>query len=226
MRFFNTTGPVVADDHYCIPPLTRFDLDEVRMLLQQKRYFVLHAPRQVGKTSYLLALADYLNTEGTYRCLYMNAEMGQAMRENVDVAIQVILGELSLRARDYLSDTFPAQIMLQVLETHRGAGALNELLTLWCRQSEKPIVLLIDEIDSLIGDTLISVLRQLRGGYDSAHHLAIRRRSSSSENCTRTKDSLWKALHNPEGRLGANLALYGSGGDQRWSSHHLRPRSQ
>lgn len=71
------------------------------MLIQQKRYFVvLHASRQVGKTSYLLALADYLNTEGTYRCLYMNAEMGQAMRENVDVAIQVILGELSSRARE------------------------------------------------------------------------------------------------------------------------------
>ncbi len=40
-------------------------------------------------------------------------------------------------------------------------------MTLWCRQSEKPIVLLIDEIDSLIGDTLISVLRQLQAGYDT-----------------------------------------------------------
>ena len=30
----------------------------------------------------------------------------------------------------------------------------------------KPVVLLIDEIDTLIGDTLIAVLRQLRAGYD------------------------------------------------------------
>ena len=26
MRFFNTSGPVVAEDHYCIPPLERLDL--------------------------------------------------------------------------------------------------------------------------------------------------------------------------------------------------------
>ncbi len=39
------------------------------------------------------------------------------------------------------------------------------MLSLWAEASEKPIVLLIDEIDSLIGDTLVSVLRQLRSGY-------------------------------------------------------------
>ena len=35
----------------------------------------------------------------------------------------------------------------------------------WAQQSDKPIVLMIDEIDSLVGDTLIAVLRQLRAGY-------------------------------------------------------------
>ena len=44
MRFFNTTGPVVAEDHYCIPPLERLNLVEVRRLIRDKRYFVLHAP--------------------------------------------------------------------------------------------------------------------------------------------------------------------------------------
>ena len=56
MRFFNTSGPVVADDHYCIPPLDRLNFAEVRRLIRDKRYFVLHAPRQTGKTSVLLAL--------------------------------------------------------------------------------------------------------------------------------------------------------------------------
>ena len=50
MRFFNTAGPVRPDDHYCIPPLERFDLDEVLTLVRMKKYFVLHAPRQTGKT--------------------------------------------------------------------------------------------------------------------------------------------------------------------------------
>ena len=35
-RFFNTSGPVVAVDHYSIPPLTRFDLDEVLHLVDAK----------------------------------------------------------------------------------------------------------------------------------------------------------------------------------------------
>ena len=50
MRFFNTSGPVVADDHYCIPPLDRLNLSAVRRFVREKRYFVLHAPRQTGKT--------------------------------------------------------------------------------------------------------------------------------------------------------------------------------
>ena len=58
MRFFNTTGPVVPPDHYSIPPLGRLDLDEVRGLIRDKRYFVLHAPRQTGKTSVLLAYKE------------------------------------------------------------------------------------------------------------------------------------------------------------------------
>ena len=32
-RFFNTSGPVVPADHYSIPPLERFDLDEVLRLI-------------------------------------------------------------------------------------------------------------------------------------------------------------------------------------------------
>ena len=98
MRFFNTTGPVVEADHYCIPPLERLDLTEVRRLIRDKRYFVLHAPRQTGKTSALLALRDLLNTEGDYRCVYVNVEGGQAGREDVEHVMRTFLGELASRA--------------------------------------------------------------------------------------------------------------------------------
>ncbi|MCY4120207.1 MAG: ATP-binding protein, partial [Acidobacteria bacterium] len=69
MRFFNTEGPVRSDDHYLIPPLDRVNLDELLGLVRDKRYFVLHAPRQTGKTSALLALRDLLNSgsAGDYR---------------------------------------------------------------------------------------------------------------------------------------------------------------
>ena len=91
MRFFNTAGPVNCEDHYCLPPLSRIDLDEILGLIAQKKYFVLHAPRQVGKTSLLLALRDYLNESGSYRCLYTNVENAQAARENVAKGMQAIL---------------------------------------------------------------------------------------------------------------------------------------
>jgi len=81
MRFFNTEGPVVPEDHYSVPPLQRWDLQEVLTLIAQKKYFLLHAPRQTGKTTCLLALADYLNREGRYRAVYATLEPAQAYRE-------------------------------------------------------------------------------------------------------------------------------------------------
>ena len=101
MRFFNTTGPIRPEDHYSIAPLDRLDLDEVLSLVRNKRYFVLHAPRQTGKTSVLLALRDLLNggAEGRYRCVYMNVEAAQAAREQLDLAMRAILRELAMRAR-------------------------------------------------------------------------------------------------------------------------------
>ena len=66
-KFFNTEGPIKKDIHYFIDPLSRIDLDQVLSLVHSQKYFVLHAPRQTGKTSYLLALMEYLNKEGKYR---------------------------------------------------------------------------------------------------------------------------------------------------------------
>ena len=54
MRAFNTAGPVRADRDYQIAPLSRIDLEEVLGLIRDEKYFVLHAPRQTGKTSALL----------------------------------------------------------------------------------------------------------------------------------------------------------------------------
>ncbi|MCI5145524.1 MAG: hypothetical protein D3923_08320 [Candidatus Electrothrix sp. AR3] len=45
MKFFNTAGPVNPEDHYLLPPLSRLDLDELILLIQQKKIFVLHALR-------------------------------------------------------------------------------------------------------------------------------------------------------------------------------------
>ena len=64
--------------------------------------FVLHAPRQTGKTTALLALRDLLNAEDAYRCVYVNIEGGQAAREDVEQVMRTILGELASWARSTL----------------------------------------------------------------------------------------------------------------------------
>ena len=166
MRFFNTEGPVRADDHYCIPPLERIDLDAVLRLIRDKKYFVLHAPRQTGKTSALLALRDLLNAGGDYRCVYADFEVGQAAREDTARAMRALLGELARRARVTLGDETPDALRGSALETEGADGALVDVLSRWAGADPRPLVLLIDEIDTLIGDTLVSVLRQLRAGYD------------------------------------------------------------
>ena len=165
MRFFNTAGPIKPDLHYCLPPLTRFDLDEVLRLIEQQKYFVLHAPRQTGKTTCLLALMDHLNASGHHRCVYVNVEIAQAAREDVAGAMRAILGELGSWARIVLNDDFPDTIRNGILADNGPFAALSELLKRWAAHDRRPLVVLIDEIDALVGDTLISVLRQLRSGY-------------------------------------------------------------
>ena len=74
MRFFNTEGPVRPELHYYLPPLERWDLDDILTLIERQKYFLLHAPRQTGKTSCLLALMQRLTHDGGCRAVYANLE--------------------------------------------------------------------------------------------------------------------------------------------------------
>ena len=167
MRFFNTEGPVRPDDHYAISPLERMDVDELLGLIRAKRYFVLHAPRQTGKTSALIALRDLLNSgeAGHFRCVNVNVEVGQVARDDTARGIRAILSSLAASAR-LLGDDFPRRVWPDILQQSGPDDALKDLLIEWCVANPVPLVLLVDEIDSLVGDTLLSVLRQLRAGYE------------------------------------------------------------
>ncbi len=167
MRRFNTAGPVRPAEHYCVPPLERLHLGELLALVRGKQYFVLHAPRQTGKTSLLFALRDLLNsgTEGAYRCAYVNVEMAQTAREDVGRAMGAIVDEMGAEALDTLGDSDTAGLASSMDTTTRPDTALRRLLARWAGADPRPLVLLIDEIDALIGDSLVSVLRQLRAGY-------------------------------------------------------------
>ena len=167
MRFFNTEGPVRPNKHYAIQPLDRMDVDELLDLIRAERYFVLHAPRQTGKTSALIALRDLLNSGevGHFRCVNVNVEVGQVARDDTARGIRAILGSLAENAQE-LGDDYPEEVWPDILAKVGPDNALKRLLARWCRADSTPLVLLVDEIDSLVGDTLLSVLRQLRAGYE------------------------------------------------------------
>lgn len=166
LKYFNTAGPIRPEDHYFIPVAQRVDLDEIQNLIQQKKYFVLHAPRQTGKTTALLELCNMLNQSGKYRCLYVNVESAQTARENIAEAMTVIVNTLMDLEKIHLPDDPVMGKVGADLLKRSPTSALAAILRVWAHESELPTVLLIDEIDSLIGDTLISILRQLRSGYN------------------------------------------------------------
>ena len=98
-------------------------------------------------------------------CVYVNVEPAQVAGENVEHAIRTVLSRLASRAHS-LGDESLRDMWSDVLARSGAHDALGESLTRWCMADPRPLVLLIDEIDTLIGDSLISVLRQLRAGYD------------------------------------------------------------
>ena len=144
------------------------DLERVLNLIHDEKYFILHAPRQTGKTSALKALQDHLNSvaEGDYRCLHVNVEAAQVAREDIKRAMSAILQVLAGTAQIVLGDDSLDEIRRGVLAEGRAGVALWKTLKRWAQADSRPLVLLIDEIDALIGDALLSVLRQLRSGYD------------------------------------------------------------
>jgi len=165
-RKFNTAGPSVAADHYMIDPLRRLDLPEVEMLLDDKRYFVLHAPRQTGKTTCLLALMQHINARGNYSALYVNIEAAQVARGNVERGMRTVVTQIAGQAEVHLGETYFRGWAQEALKQAGPEGALIDMLARWARNSgAKPTVLMLDEVDALVGDTLISLLRQIRSGY-------------------------------------------------------------
>ncbi|MDR2523609.1 MAG: ATP-binding protein [Synergistaceae bacterium] len=144
-----------------LDPLRRVNYNEIVTLIDQQRYFVLHAPRQTGKTTSLLAMADKINGEGRYHCVYVNVEAAQTARNDVARGVTAILSRLASAVSDLpLFAGLAPDIVREGSDT-----AFTAALEILCKILDKPLVLFIDEIDALVGDTLVSVLRQLRDTY-------------------------------------------------------------
>jgi predicted AAA+ superfamily ATPase len=80
-KFFNTAGPVQDDINYMVDPLRRIDYENILQLIRTRRYFVLHAPRQTGKTTSLLAMVKRLNDDGEFACVYVKLRYDKPGKE-------------------------------------------------------------------------------------------------------------------------------------------------
>ena len=156
---------MIPEDHYYIDSLRRIDWDDIQKLVRDKRYFVMHAPRQTGKTSALLAMMKVLNEEGNYACAYANIEIAQAARGNVSEGLPAVCSAVSSALESCLKRFDLRQWFFDECLKTPPQDQLFQLLRRWTMTSEKPTVLFLDEVDALVGDTLISVLRQIRAGY-------------------------------------------------------------
>ncbi|MDR1298985.1 MAG: AAA-like domain-containing protein [Oscillospiraceae bacterium] len=160
MRYFNVAGPCNKAKHYMIEAATR--LSGVERLIDMEQYFVIHAARQSGKTTYLKDLAQRLNASGNYYALYCSLEAAQGVNDPSSGIPAVVRG-------------IKSSLKYSALPSKGGFAAdgdyedftnvLKDSLTEYCKQLDKPLVILFDEADCLSEGTLITFLRQLRDGY-------------------------------------------------------------
>ena len=157
-KIFNIAGLCFPEKHYMVNPLKR--IQEVMQLIDQDLYFTIHAPRQTGKTTYLYAMAQKLNAEGKYIALVVSFEQAGYKGITVEQANEVLNFSIYQKAGEQL----PKKYCPENPQSKKFLN-LNHYLKTWSNSQKKPIVLFIDEIDALLDEILISVLRQLRDGY-------------------------------------------------------------
>jgi type II secretory pathway predicted ATPase ExeA len=140
-------------------------LHGVEQLIDTKQYFVIHAARQSGKTTYLKDLTRRLNAEGKYYTLYCSLESLQGVidaKEGIPTVMDCIVVALQQSLVPFVYDEKYEQD-----KQNRPLVLLNIFLTDLVKSLDKPLIIFFDEADCLSESTLISFLRQLRNGYNS-----------------------------------------------------------
>ena len=159
LPYFNTTGACIPGKHYMLSPESR--LRHVMRLINEEKYFTLHAGRQTGKSTAARWLADTYNAGDSYRVLWLDV---QTAREQPDPAkaFRTILSTVDLAFQMYWPDA-PALDKRDLLDD--PATTILRLFQQLAKASDRPLVVLVDEADGLVGPTMVSFLTQLRAGY-------------------------------------------------------------
>ena len=163
-KFFNIAGPCNPTQHYMVPALER--LPDVSRLVSRGQSFVVHAARQSGKTTALLALVADINSRGEMRAVYFSLESAQRLPNPKDGIPRIVE---SMRSALLWHPVFkglvrdPSAEIPTLLPPSPGLD-VKTLLSLVAEKSDRPLAVFFDEVDCLSDDTLITFLRQLRDG--------------------------------------------------------------
>jgi hypothetical protein len=160
VRYFNTTGSCDPARHYMIPAERR--LPGVDALIDKGAYFVVHAPRQTGKTTAMKALGRRLTAEGRYAGLRFSCQTASVFPDDIGAAERTVWSEIERSARFELPEALrpPARA-----DVESGSLLLTQLAR-WAEVCPRPLVLIFDEIDAIGGSSVRSILSQLRTGFD------------------------------------------------------------
>lgn len=167
-KYFNTEGSCKPNEHYMVKLDDRLGKIK-RLLVDRKKYFVINRGRQYGKTTMLRALEGYL--EDDYIVLSLDfQEVSTASFANGVAFSNAFTKKLS-KAFGFAkaADKEEMQKLLSDFREEKPSGDLDELfecLSRICGNASKPIVLMIDEVDSAGNNQVfIDFLAQLRSYY-------------------------------------------------------------
>lgn len=162
-RYFNITGSCNPEEHYMVNLDSR--LKQVKSMVKKGQYFCINRGRQYGKTTLLEALERYLAPE--YIVLNMDFQRVSTAEFSVEERfVKALAREFWSRGRKWM----PTEIQTQIKQMRSGdnyvMADLFMVLSEWCEETELPIVLIIDEVDSASNNQVfLDFLAQLRGYY-------------------------------------------------------------
>ncbi|MES2199235.1 MAG: ATP-binding protein, partial [Chlamydiota bacterium] len=165
-KFFNTVGAINPQKHYFIPH--RLDWNQLSNFIKKEYYFVLHAPRQSGKTTAIIEFVKYLNQKGNYRALYLSIESSRKTTNDILHAVQVILKQFKDKIKIFIPQESTALLYLEkiIKEKNYDETGIYDFLRFWAEEDKnKPLIIFFDEFDVLAGDPLVTLLSQIRTGY-------------------------------------------------------------
>lgn len=170
MKTFNTTGLCIPEQHYMVDISSR--VAAIREMIDDGKYFTINRARQYGKTTTLRQLQHALEADYVVISLDFQEISAAAYATEPDF-IHAFL-RLIFDNR-YLLTVLPEGIADQLSALHFNQSAkldmLFSVLSDWCGKSKKPIVMLIDEVDTASNNQIfLDFLAQLRSSYLDRHN--------------------------------------------------------